>query len=111
MTPRPSRSRSRSHDPQGKRALFETPVSAARDTIRAGAAKEGKTALYSTGPHERGSVVVACSSCQARTRISVTDVLMRLAVVSAWVPVLRHSHWMKCPACGERRWCQVRWMG
>jgi len=105
------RSRSRSLDPQGKRALFETPVSAARDTIRSGPAREGKEALYSTGPHERGSVVVACSGCQSRTRISVSDVLMRLTVVSLWMPVRRHSHWMKCPACGRREWCQVRWTG
>ena len=41
-------------DPQGVRALFEMPVEAARDTIRSGEAKEGKEALYSTGPPQAG---------------------------------------------------------
>ncbi|MEZ5179740.1 MAG: hypothetical protein R2746_16075 [Acidimicrobiales bacterium] len=57
--------RRRSLDPQGRRALFETPVSAARDTIRSGAAREGKDALYSTGPRQSGTVVVSCSGCRA----------------------------------------------
>src|SRR5690606_1422373 len=57
----PTRQRHRSHDPQGRRALFETPVSAARDTIRSGVAAEGKDALYSTGPRQSGTVVVSCS--------------------------------------------------
>ncbi|HRA33359.1 MAG TPA: hypothetical protein PK748_00430, partial [Acidimicrobiales bacterium] len=60
--------RRRSLDPQGRRALFETPVSAARDTIRSGPAAEGKDALYSTGPRQTGTVVVTCSTCHARTR-------------------------------------------
>lgn len=105
--PRPGRSL----DPQGKRALFETPVSAARDTIQPGPTKEGKAALFSTGPHEPGSVVVACSACEARSRISVADVAVRLTMGSLWFPLRRHSHWMSCPACGRRTWCQVRWTG
>ncbi len=37
MTDRaPGTGRRRSFDPQGRRALFDTPVSAARDTIRSG---------------------------------------------------------------------------
>ena len=59
--------RRRSLDPQGRRALFETPVSAARDVIRSGTPREGKEALYSSGPRQRGTVVVHCSSCQARS--------------------------------------------
>ena len=37
-------------DPQGRRALFEMPVEAARDTIRSGEAKEGKEAPLLHGP-------------------------------------------------------------
>jgi hypothetical protein len=116
-SPAPNRRRNtkpkpgRSLDPQGKRALFETPVSAARDTIQPGRTKEGKAALFSTGPHERGSVVVACSACEARSRISVADVAVRLTMGSIWFPLRRHSHWMSCPACGRRTWCEVRWTG
>ena len=96
-------------DPQGRRALFEMPVDAARDTIRSGDAKEGKDALYSTGPRQAGSVVVTCGGCRVRTRISVTDVLMRLASISLWVPGRKKGHWMRCPACEQRHWCAVAW--
>lgn len=96
-------------DPQGKRALFEMPVAAARDTIRSGEAKEGKDALYSTGPRQSGSAVVECSGCHVRTRSSLTDVAMRLATISAWVPGRRHAHWMRCPACESRTWCRIGW--
>lgn len=101
--------RRRNLDPQGRRALFEMPVDAARDSIRSGNAKEGKDALYSTGPRQAGSVVVACSGCSARTRVSLTDVAMRLATVSLWMPGRRHGHWMRCPACERRRWCSIAW--
>jgi hypothetical protein len=105
-TPRGQR---RGLDPQGRRALFEMPVDAARDTIRSGDAKEGKDALYSTGPRQAGSVVVACDGCQVRTRISVTDVAMRLASISFWMPGRKKGHWMRCPACETRHWCSISW--
>lgn len=96
-------------DPQGKRALFEMPVAAARDTIRSGEATQGKDALFSTGPRQAGSAVVDCRGCRVRTRISLTDVAMRLATMSAWVPGRRHGHWMRCPACEQRTWCRIGW--
>jgi hypothetical protein len=105
----PTTGRKRRLDPQGRRALFEMPVDAARDTIRSGDAKDGKEALYSTGPRQAGSVIVECSGCQARTRISLTDVAMRLASLSVWVPGRRRGHWIRCPACDQRRWCAVAW--
>lgn len=103
------RRRKRGLDPQGRRALFEMPVEAARDTIRSGEAKEGKESLYSTGPRQTGSVVVDCADCGVRTRISLTDLAMRLATISVWVPGRRRSHWMRCPACGRRTWCAIGW--
>lgn len=109
---RPNRSpgsRSSRHDPQGRRALFEMPVEAARDTIRSGDAKEGKESLYSTGPPQAGSVVIECSGCSVRTRISLTDLALRLVGVSAWIPGRRNGHWMRCPACERRRWCSIGW--
>jgi hypothetical protein len=51
---------------------------------------------------QAGSVVVACSGCHVRTRISVTDVLMRLASISLWIPGRKKGHWMRCPACEQR---------
>lgn len=96
-------------DPQGRRALFETPVSAARDTIRSGRSSDGKDALFSTGPRRAGTVVVTCSHCEARTRINLTDLGLRWLTGSAWLPGRHHSHWMKCPSCGRRAWCRVGW--
>ena len=101
----------RTLDPQGRRSLFEMPVEAARDTIRSGAAKEGKDSLYSTGPRQTGSVVVECSACKVRTRISLTDVAMRLATLSVWIPGRAKGHWMRCPSCERRSWCSINWTG
>lgn len=101
--------RRRSLDPQGRRALFETPVSAARDTIRSGRPREGKDSLYSTGPRQAGTVVVTCSSCQARSRINLTDLGLRWLTGSVWLPGRRDGHWMRCPSCNTRAWCAVGW--
>jgi len=99
----------KSFDPQGKRALFEAPVGAARDTIRSGVPRDGKDALFSTGPRQPGTVVVRCSRCKARTRINLTDLGIRMLTVSAWLPGRSHSHWLRCPACDQRTWCHVGW--
>ena len=101
----PAPARRRSLDPQGSRALFETPVSAARDTIRSGKPADGKDALYSTGPRQAGTVIVDCSACEARSRINLTDLAMRWVGGSIWVPGRKNSHWMRCPSCTKRTWC------
>jgi len=101
--------RRRSLDPQGRRALFETPVSAARDTIRSGPARDGRDALFSTGPRQAGTVVVTCSGCEARSRINLTDLGLRWLTGSAWIPGKKNGHWMRCPSCGRRTWCAVGW--
>jgi hypothetical protein len=82
-------------------------VSAARDTIRSGHSSEGKDALYSTGPRQAGTVVVTCSSCEARSRINLTDLGLRWLSGSLWLPGRRNGHWMRCPSCGDRTWCSV----
>lgn len=96
-------------DPQGRRALFETPVSAARDTIRSGTTREGRDALFSTGPRQVGTVVVTCSSCRARSRINLTDLGLRWLTGTVWIPGRKDGHWMKCPACNRRTWCRIGW--
>jgi len=101
--------RRRSLDPQGRRALFETPVSAARDTIRSGTPRDGRAALFSTGPRQVGTVVVSCSGCQARSRINLSDLGLRWLTGTVWFPCKHDSHWMRCPSCGRRTWCHVGW--
>ena len=101
--------RRRSLDPEGRRALFETPVGAARDTIRSGVSSEGKEALYSSGPRRAGTVVVSCSGCQARTRVNLTDLGLRWLTGTVWIPGRRDGHWMRCPSCHRRTWCSIAW--
>lgn len=105
-TPRP---RSPRFDPNGRHALFSAPVKAAPDQIRPGNQKEGKHALYSTGPRQPGTVIVECRECGTRTRTSLVDVGIRLASISVWWPGRRHSHWMRCPGCHTHTWCRVGW--
>ena len=88
---------------------FETPVSAARDTIRSGTPRDGKDALYSTGPRQSGTVVVSCTKCKARTRINLTDLGLRWLGGTVWIPGRKNGHWMRCPACGARTWCSIGW--
>jgi hypothetical protein len=96
-------------DPTGKAALFENSVAAAPDQISSGRANEGKKALFSMTPRRAGTVVIECSGCKARSRISLVDLGLRLASGSAWLPIPHHPHWVRCPSCGRRQWCRVGW--
>lgn len=109
--PAPARPRRSALDPTGKRALFETPVVAAPDTLRPGGDRIGRAALFSTGEHVPGTVVVECSGCDSRTRISLGDLLVRLASFSMYLPLLRreHPHRMRCPGCDRTAWCRIGW--
>lgn len=98
------------HDPTGKRALFEAPVSADRTALlRGGPAADGKAALFSIGPRRPGTVVVTCGSCSVRSRVGLVDLGVRLLRLSAWLPARAHPHWMACPACGHHTWCRIDW--
>lgn len=110
-TPPSSSARGRGLDPTGKRALFETPVVAARDTLRPGSDRAGRDALFSTGRRVPGTVVVECSGCETRTRIGFADVALRLAAFSWYVPLLKrsHPHRIRCPDCRRFRWCRIGW--
>lgn len=103
-------------DPTGKRALFETPPTphdepVDNDPLVGGEHPDGKAALYSAGPHRPGSVVLECSRCGVRTRMSAIEAGVRIIMISAWIPGKRHSRWMLCPECEKRTWCKVRWLG
>lgn len=96
-------------DPAGKHALFSAPPTAARDQLLPGNQKEGRDALFSTGPRQPGTVVITCASCKVRTRATLVDLGIRLISISAWIPGRTHSHWMRCPACHKHTWCRVGW--
>jgi hypothetical protein len=99
----------RSVDPTGKRALFGSPPAAAGDRLAPGLPSEGRAALFSTAPRQAGTVVVECSHCRVRSRVSLFELGLRLFSGSAWLPLRHHPHWMRCPSCRQRRWCRIGW--
>jgi hypothetical protein len=90
----------------GRRALFGPPPIEGEAHLP-GSHDEGREAYFSSGPHETGTVVVDCSRCSARTRISLIDAGIRIAAFSVWIPGRRHSRFIVCPACRRRAWCRV----
>jgi len=103
-------------DPEGKRALFETPPIEIDDPLRDDPLldhheREGHEALYSAGPREAGTTVVTCSVCDVRTRVSVVETVVRILSLSLWDPRRSHTRWMQCPSCQSRTWCKVEWLG
>lgn len=93
-------------DPQGKRLLFG-PQPIEDEAHLPGSHDAGRQAYFSSGPHETGTVLIECSSCDAKTRVSLLDAGIRLASFSLWIPGKRHSRRLRCPACGQRAWCRV----
>jgi hypothetical protein len=71
-------------------------------------AGEGKQALFSAAPRRKGTVVVECSQCEARTPMPLASLGIRL-VPSLWIPGRSFSRLMRCPACGDPAWCRVHW--
>jgi hypothetical protein len=54
---------------------------------------------------------VECSACGVRSRQSLVDLGIRLLSISAWVPLKRHGHWLRCPGCHHHTWCAIDWNG
>lgn len=106
---RATRSSVRRVDPTGKHALFSAPPTAARDQLGPGNRKEGRDAFFSTGPRQPGTVVVTCSQCATRSRVTLLDLGLRLLSISVWIPGRKHNHWMRCPGCHQHTWCDIGW--
>lgn len=91
----------------GKRALFG-PIPPPMD--HKPPAGEGRQALFSAAPRREGTVVVECSSCEARSPVSLTALGTRM-VPSLWLPIpgRQFTRFMRCPACNRATWCKVHW--
>jgi hypothetical protein len=103
-------------DPDGKRALFESPPIEIDDTLRDDPLVErhdveGHEAIYSAGHREDGTVVITCSRCSVRSRITLIETAVRILYISWWSPGKPYSRWMQCPACQTRSWCKIDWLG
>ena len=94
-------------DRDGKRALFG-PVAPPMD--RKPPAGQGRQALFSAAPREKGTVVVECSTCEARSPMPLTALGIRM-VPSLWLPIpgRQFTRLMRCPACDQATWCTVHW--
>ena len=70
----------------------------------------GRQALYSVAeqPPALGAVTVECSGC-GQTSVVTPRALLRLAVPSVHLPLLRGRHfsWLRCPACDRRTWVRL----
>jgi hypothetical protein len=71
-------------------------------------ASEGRQALFSAAPRRKGTVVVECSQCDARTPMPLAALGIRM-VPSVWIPGRSFSRLMRCPACSQPTWCKVHW--
>jgi len=98
-------------DPLGKGALFSPPAAAPSPPHVGDSPPEGRAAIFSVGPHRPGSVVVECSVCLNRTRMSALEAGVRILVGSLWVPGKHHSRWILCPECNRRTWSRIHWRG
>ena len=96
-----------STDPLGRRALFSPPPEAAKTPPTA----DGKEALYSTaaGAGSFGTLVVECSMCGARSRLTLIEFMWRHLPFWLWLPWQHFSDLMLCPACDRRTWLGVSW--
>ncbi|MEZ5174844.1 MAG: hypothetical protein R2823_01375 [Acidimicrobiia bacterium] len=103
-------------DPEGKRALFESPPIEIDEPLRDDPliehhTEDGHEALYSAGEHQPGTVVITCSRCEVRSRISLIESFVRILSISLWIPGRPYSRWIPCPSCQTRSWCRIDWFG
>jgi hypothetical protein len=99
------------NDPLGRRALFAPPTPGTVPAPRV----DGKESLYSaaarTGASHRApqwaTVVLDCSSCGQHSRVTWAEFAWRHLPFWLWVPWLRYSQLMSCPACQRRTWLRV----
>jgi hypothetical protein len=98
-------------DPLGRRALFWAP--GVRTDERAHDAPEtsGRRALFSAPAPRPGTLVLGCSSCGVRTRVTYAEFVRRHLPFWLWIPGRRYSRLLSCPACGRRTWLEAVFRG
>ena len=94
-------------DPLGRRALFWAPGVRSDERGREARETSGRRALFSQPTPRRGTLVLGCSSCGARTRVTYAEFARRHLPFWLWIPGRRYSRLLPCPACRRRTWLEA----
>jgi hypothetical protein len=97
--------RGRARDPSGKAALFShgaVPLVVDDDPV----------APPEPSRRTAGTLVVHCSACGTRSRVSYLDFVLLNLPIGVWLPLpgLGYNRRMTCPACGQWTWLQAHWL-
>lgn len=68
----------------------------------------GKAALFSKTSRSDGSFLIECSDCREVTRVGLLHLLRLALPVNITIPLRYHHTWLRCPACGQRRWVRIK---
>jgi hypothetical protein len=101
-----------SRDPLGKAALFSGDASVSPISPDADGPGRGATHLFSQPGPRSGTLLVDCSACGRRTRVTYAEFALMHLPMWLWVPLLTrsHRHWLRCPACRRFTWLRARWL-
>jgi hypothetical protein len=111
--PRSERAR---RDPSGKRAIFsassEDSAPGSPPGVAATPEIDRPERPVSNDPARPGTLVVECSSCGERTRVTYFDFALLNLPLGFYVPIpgRRFKHRMTCPACSRWTWVGARWL-
>jgi hypothetical protein len=75
-----------------------------------GRAPDGKAALFSAAQRTPMTLVLECSGCRARSRVSYVELAKRSLPTPVWLPWRRHARLARCPACEQRTWLAEHWL-
>jgi len=110
FTPRSERA---ARNPAGKRAIFSASSEEPLSPDPPGTPVEALPERSESHDAPRaGTVVVECSSCKERTRVTYFDFALLNLPFALFVPIpgRRFKHRMSCPACGSWTWVEAHWL-
>ena len=103
----------RTRDPLGKAALFsDSAAETVMPVAPADAEGRGASHLFSQAEAQAGTLVLDCSTCRQRTRVTYAEFAALHVPVWLWIPapLQTHRHWLRCPACHKYTWLRARWL-
>lgn len=100
-------------DPQGKRALFDPSAGDAgertiRPTVATGQA--GKQSLFEAAERKPFTVVMHCSECGTKSRVSYVEYAARHFPLWLWIPGRSYSRLLRCTYCERLTWQAVNFL-